>query len=224
VKPVAIASCTLAAMSTLLQIVGRRSSLFTRMPLIFAEELSVPYEVAPLSDMTALAPEVFAGNPALKIPILRRDGGVLFGAQNICRAIVERAGSAKRVVWPETLSDDVSRNAQELVWHCMATQVQLVMGTIVNRLPADDLYFVKARASMEGSLRWLDANLAAALHALPARDLSLFEVSLHCLVEHLTFRGTVAVDLHASLSGFCREFATRPAAQRTAYRFDPPPT
>jgi glutathione S-transferase len=206
-----------------LHIVGRSSSLFTRMPLMFAEELSVPYEIVPIYDMTALGPEVYAGNPALKLPILRANGSVLFGAQNICRAIADRAASSKRIVWPETLHDNLCRNAQELVWHCMAMQVQIVFGTIVNKLPDGNLYFVKARTSFEGSLRWLDLNLTAALSALPPRDLSLFEISLHCLVEHLSFRGTLALDPYQSLVGFCREFATRPSAQRTVFRFDTPP-
>lgn len=210
-------------MSTL-QIVGRNSSLFTRMPVIFAEELSVPYEVAPIYDMTAIGSEVYAGNPALKLPILRIDGSVVFGAQNICRAIAERATTPKRIVWPEMLRDDVSRNAQELVWHGMATQVQIVMGTVVNKLPADSPYFTKARTSFEGSLRWLDANLATALRALPPRDLSLFEVSLHCLIDHLAFRPTLAVDSYPSLVSFSKEFAMRPSAQRTVYRFDKAPT
>src|SRR5215510_5008950 len=97
-----------------LQIVGRSSSLFTRLPLIFAEELAVPYELVPIYDMTALGPEVYAGNPALKLPILRVQGTALFGALNICRAIDERAERPARVVWPEDLRSILSRNAQEL--------------------------------------------------------------------------------------------------------------
>lgn len=209
-------------MSTL-QIVGRRSSLFTRMPLIFAEELSVPHEVVPIHDMAAMDPRVYAGNPALKLPILRVGSSVLFGAQNICRAIAERAAKPKRIVWPEELRDDLSRNAQELVWHCAATQVQIVMGTVVNRLPADNPFFVKARTSLERSLRWLEENLPEALRMLPSRDLSLFEVSLHCLLEHLEFRGTLGLDGFPALAGFRARFAQRPSAQRTAYRFDTPP-
>jgi glutathione S-transferase len=211
----------LAAMTTL-QIVGRRSSLFTRVPLIFAEELSVGYELVPIHDMNAIGPEVYAGNPALKLPILRAGGSVLFGAQNICRALADRAASPVRIVWPEMLRDEVSRNAQELVWHSMAAQVQIVMGTVVNELPADNLYFVKACKSLEGALRWLDSQIAVALRLLPPRDLSLFEVCLHSLIEHLRFRATLAVDAYPALVGFCDGFATRPSAQRTAYRFDAP--
>jgi glutathione S-transferase len=212
-----------------LQIVGRSSSLFTRMPLIFAEELGLPWELVPIFDMRALGPEVYAGNPALKLPILRTESSVLFGAQNICRAIADRAvaegvAPAKGVVWPEALKDDLSRNAQELVWHGMLTQVQLIIGIQVNKLPADNPFFVKTRKGFEGSLQWLDANLSAALKALPPRDLSLFEVSLHCLVEHLTFRVTLSVEPHPSLVAFSTDFAKRPSARRTVYRLDTPPT
>ena len=208
-----------------MQIVGRRSSLYTRLPLIFAEELGVPFELVPIYKFTALGPEVYAGNPALKLPILRRNEGVLFGAQNICRFIAEQpAAKPAHVVWPEELRDDLSRNAQELVWHSMAAQVQLVMGLIVGKLPPDNVYFAKTRAGVEGSLQWLDAHLQEALNVLPAaRDFSLFEASLFCLVDHLTFRGTVAIEQYASLVRFTNEFSARPSAQRTVYRFDVPP-
>ena len=208
---------------SLLQIVGRRSSVFTRMPLIFAQELGVPYEIVPIYDMTAIGPEVYAGNPALKLPILRDGGNVLFGAQNMCRAIVERARSPKRVIWPEDLIDPLARNAQELVWHAMATQVQIVMGTVINKLPADNPYFAKAHTSLSGSLSWLDSHLPELLEKLPPRDFSLFEVSLHCLVEHLVFRPTLQVAPYPSLLRFSQEFSERPSAHNTVYRFDTPP-
>ena len=209
-------------MSTV-RIVGRSSSLFTRMPLIFAEELAVSYELVPIYDMTELGPEVYAGNPALKLPILRTNDSTLFGAQNICHAIAERADRPARIVWPEELRDDLSRNAQELVWHCMAAQVQIVFGTLICQLPADNLYFAKARSGVEGALQWLDANLPGTLRALPSpRDLSLFEVSLFCLIDHFMFRPTVAVEQYASLVLFTEEFSARPSAKRTIYKFDAP--
>lgn len=206
---------------TPVQIVGRRSSHFTRLTRIFAEELDIAYEIVPIYDMTPRDPAVFADNPALRLPILRTRDGVLFGTENICRAIAERAQSPGMVVWPEQLRDNVSRNAQELVWHCMAAQVQIVFGTVIAKLPGDNLYFEKARAGLTGALTWLDAHIAAALNALPpSRTLSLFEASLFCLVEHLQFRATVPVDGYPALVSFAREFGKRASAQRTPYEFD----
>ncbi|HVF17506.1 MAG TPA: glutathione S-transferase N-terminal domain-containing protein [Steroidobacteraceae bacterium] len=212
-------------MSTL-HIIGRRSSLFTRMALIFAEELGVAYELTPIYDMTVLGAETYAGNPALKLPILRRGEGTLFGTQNICRAIAESAAApANDVVWPEQLKDDTSRNAQELVWHGMSAQVQIVFGTAICKLPADNVFFTKARAGLDGSLQWLDSHCDQALSAMPSsRKLSIFEVSLFCLIEHLAWRKTMSMDRFSRLADFAAMYGGRPACQRTPYAFDLAPT
>lgn len=124
-----------------LTIIGRSSSHFTRVALMTAHELGVGIELVPIHDMARLEATHYAGNPALKLPTLRRaDGSLLFGAENICRAIAELAaaqktGSTPPIVWPEDLRSDVSRNAQELVWHAMAAQVQLIVGTFLGKLP-----------------------------------------------------------------------------------------
>ncbi|WAS90022.1 glutathione S-transferase family protein [Nannocystis punicea] len=207
------------------QIIGRSSSHFTRLTRIFAHELGVPFELVPIHDMTVVDPELYAGNPALKLPTLRRGGSLVFGAENICRALAELADPGRRVVWPEELRSDLARNAHELVRHCMAAQVQLVFGPVVCELPVDNLYFTKARQGFEGALRWLDDRLAIVLDALPSpRDLSLFEASLFCVVDHLSFRSTLPVEPYPSLARFTEGFAARPSAQRTEYRFDAPPT
>lgn len=206
------------------RIIGRSSSHFTRVALIFAHELGVPFELVPIYDLTVVDPAVYAGNPALKLPTLERAGSQVFGAENICRALVDLSDGKKRVVWPEELRADVSRNAQEMVWHCMAAQVQLIFGTVVGKLPADNVYFAKGRTGFEGALRWLDNNLADALSALPSpRDVSLFEVTLFCLLEHLGFRGTLPIEPYPALARFAQEYASRPAAKLTAYRIDVPP-
>jgi glutathione S-transferase len=209
---------------TSVQIVGRRSSHFSRMTCIYAEELGLSYEIVPIYDMTLQDSAIYANNPALKLPILRIGEDVVFGTENICRALADRAQKSVAIVWPEQLRGSISRNAQELVWHCMNSQVQIVFGTAIAKLPADNLYFEKARLGFAGALAWLDAHVSEALDALPAsRQLSLFEVSLFCMIEHLHFRKTLPVEQYANLEAFRQSFATRPSAQRTAYEFDVPP-
>lgn len=204
-----------------IELIGRRSSHFTRVALVFAHELSVPIEFVAVHDITSTESSIFAGNPALKIPTLRRSGSLVFGTENICRSLAELARPPRRIIWPEALREDVCRNAQELVWHCMAAQVQLVLGTMVAKLPAENVYFAKGRAGFEGALRWLNAHVEDALRVLPTeRELSLLEVTLFCLLEHLTFRGTLAVEPYPTLVRFSREFGKRPSAVETAYRFD----
>jgi glutathione S-transferase len=205
------------------QIIGRSSSHYTRLPRIFAHELGVPLELVPIYDITSSQAETFAGNAALKLPILRRGGSQVFGSENICRAIAEM-GSKRRLVWPEELTRDVSRNAQETVWNAMAAQVQLIFGVVINKLPAQNTYFVKARAGLEGALGWLNDHWAEARQALPpTRDLSFFEASLFCLVQHVRFRETAPLGPYPVLTRFEQEFGERSSAKATEYRFDPPP-
>lgn len=214
-----------------LQIIGRSSSHFTRVPRIVAHELGVPLELVVVYDFMSSDEAIHAGNPARKMPTLRRaDGGLVFGTENLCRVIAEQADpeKQKRIVWPEELRGDVSRNAQELVWHAMAAQVQLVVGTVIGKLPEDNVYFVKGRAGFEGALSWLDGHLPQALEALDeldrGRTLSIFEVTLFCLVEHLELRATVPLAPYSVLVRFARAFGERESARATAYRMDPPPT
>src|SRR6187551_3207043 len=130
-----------------LEIVGRRSSLFTRVATMFAETLRVPWRLAHVPDMTTLDAGAYADNPAMKLPVLRLGQHVLFGTENICRALAAKAAEHRpvHVVWTEDLPGPLSRNAQELVWHCAAAQVQLVMGVAIAGLPADNVFFVKTR-------------------------------------------------------------------------------
>jgi len=209
-------------MSTV-QIIGRRSSHFTRVPLMFAYELGVPFEFVPVYDMTSLDSAIYAGNPALKLPTLRRAGSLLFGAENICRALADLARARMHIVWPEQTSSDLARNAQELVWHGMGAEVTLIFGTVVGSLPADNIYFAKARQGFDGALQWLNSNLTSALRDLPSsRDLSVFEVTLFCLLDHIAFRGTMSLEPYPALTRFAQQFASHLSAQRTPYRFDSP--
>ena len=103
----------------------------------------------------------------------------------------------------------------------MSAQVQLVVGTGFAKLPAENVFFAKARAGLLGALAWLDEHLAEVSAALTVpRDVSLFEVTLFCLVDHLGFRPTVSMEPYPRLREFAEAFAIRPAARRTVFRFD----
>jgi glutathione S-transferase len=204
-------------------IVGRSSSHFTRLVRVFAEELGVACQFAPVYDLSSLDPCDYAGNPALKLPVLRMGDATVFGAENICRTLAGSAPDRRRIVWPEELHDVSARNAQELVWHAMQAQVQLAFGTQVAKLPADSIYFAKSAAGMRNALEWLDEKLPSIIDALPPRDLSMLEASLFCLIEHLAFRATVPLSPYGHLTTLARAFGRRASAQRTPYMFDTPP-
>jgi glutathione S-transferase len=210
-----------------LRLSGRSSSHFTRVARMFAHELDVPIEFNVVHDLTSLDAATYGGHPALKLPTLHVGEGLLFGTDNICRKLAEVAGRADdpRVFLSHHTATDLVRNAQELVWHAMSVQVQLVVGVQIAQLPADSVFFKKARTGMLGALAWLEEHLQQVLEQLPTpRDISVFEVTLFCLVEHMVFRSTVALDPFPRLRDFATAFATRESARHTVFCFDPPPT
>jgi glutathione S-transferase len=203
-------------------LVGRSSSHYTRLARLFALELGVAVEFVPVFDLASRDAADYAGNPALKLPVLRIGDTAAFGAENICRTLADRIENAD-VIWTEQLGSVTGRNAQELTWHAMQAQVQLVFGTQAAGLPADNVYFSKAASGLGSALAWLDGHLDAVLDALPPRRISLLEGSLFCLLEHLVFRPTVPFDTCPRLVAFAEAFRQRSSAQATTYHVDVKP-
>jgi glutathione S-transferase len=202
-----------------LELVGRSSSHFTRVARMFAVELRVPHAFRPVLDLGSLEAAGYADNPALKVPVLIDEQGPLFGAENICRALVRRSEVAReRVVLRGDLADRVVANAEELTLHVMSAEVSLLMANAAGSGHAPP---PKVSPSLENSLRYLEQSLDALLAALPAtRAVSFVEVALFCVVTHLTFRGVADVAPFVGLNAFCTHFGQRDSAAATAYRFD----
>jgi glutathione S-transferase len=200
---------------------GRSSSTFTRVARIFAEELAVPYSFEIVRNLEALDTAAYGDNPALKVPSLRTPRATWFGALNICRELARASALPRCIVWPEALEQPLLANMQELVLHAMSTEVALIMSSLSGQ-PTDTPHRLKMMRSLTNVLTWLDANLEAALSALPGeRELSYLEVTLFCLVAHLDFRKVVATAPYAKLSAFRDDFGARSACTATEYGFDP---
>lgn len=206
-----------------LRLTGRSGSHFTRVVRIVAHELKLPLELDVVVDLMSLDVKDYGGHPAFKIPTLHLGDSALYGTDNICNRLVELAGRADdpRIVRSGHLTSDLLRSAQELVWHAMSVQVQLIIGVRIAKLPAENAFFVKARLGLHGALSWLEERLDLVLAALPSpRDLSVFEVSLFCLVEHVEFRPMVPLDDFPKLRAFATQFGERESARLTPYRAD----
>ena len=210
----------MTATSTKLEIVGRSSSHFTRVTRIFAAELGLEYSFRPVPDLTSAEAADYGGNPALRVPILQTREGAWFGALNICRELARQADVKPVIVWPEALHWPLLANAQELTVQAMSTEVSLIMVGAAGQSDVQG-HPAKMRTSLLNTLSWLEANAKIALAQLPSsRDLSFLEVTLFCLVTHLEFRKVVPIESYSALNDFCRQFAKRPSAEVTAFRFD----
>lgn len=202
-----------------LEIFGRRSSHYTRLVRIFAEELGVSYEFTPIFDLMSHDPGDYAGNPALKLPILECDGEAVFGSLNICRALAREAGREEHIFWPEDADTPLLMNAHEILAHAMSAQVDVVIHEILEKRP-DDKASCKRRESLVNCLEWLDSNLVEIDRTLPQRDLSVFETGLFCLLSHLPFRNPMDLSGMTRLTRFEEWFGRRESAKATPYRFD----
>ncbi|EYF07819.1 glutathione S-transferase family protein [Chondromyces apiculatus] len=202
---------------------GRSSSHFTRITRLFAAEMRVDYTFQVVRDLMSANPADYGGNPALRLPTLHTARGVWFGALNISRALSRLSPRTPQTVWPEDLDAPVLANAQEFVTQAMATEVSLVMAKVAGGSD-DNAHQVKLRRSLLNMMAWLEDNARPALDALDAlrrdRDLSYLEVTLFCLVTHLEFRDVLPLAPYPALNAFCAQFAARPSAEATTYRFD----
>jgi glutathione S-transferase len=199
-------------------LVGRSSSHFTRAARIFACELGVEHDFRIVHDLMSADVQEYAGNPALKIPVLVDAQGSLFGTENVCRALALRSGRSESVVLRGETAARVVANAEELTLHVMSAEVTLIMAKLTATSAPE-----KIVRGIEISLDWLDQNLDVLRAALPAsRSVSFVEVALFCLVRHLPFRGVMSVDRWHSLCAFADAFGARPSALATEFRFDAP--
>jgi glutathione S-transferase len=199
-------------------LVGRSSSHFTRTARIFALELEIPHGFRPVYDLTSTDPGGYAGNPALKVPILVDARGPLYGTENIGCELAHRSGGRDRVVLRGDVADRLVANAEEMVLHAMNTEVTLILSaTASDAWPPPP----KVRRSLENALAFLEENVGAVCAALPpARLLSFFETALYCVLTHLPFRKIMDVSGYPNLQAFAAGFEARPAARATANRFD----
>jgi glutathione S-transferase len=204
-----------------MELYGRSSSHFTRIARIFAAECEVPLEFHLIRDLMSAEPGDYGDNPALKMPTLRGDDGeAWYGSLGICRELVRNSELNLDVTWPESMATALASNAQEMVLQAMATEVGLVLGKATG-VPADNAHQAKLRASLLGTMQWLEDHVTGAIDSLPAdRDLSYLEVSLFCLVEHLPFREVLDTAPYPKLRAFAERFGRRSSAKATPFKFD----
>src|SRR5260370_39065760 len=105
-----------------LVLVGRSSSHFTRTARVFALELGVPHAFRPVLDITSADAATYAGNPALKMPVLGDADGPLFGTENICRVLVHRSRTRSGGLLCAAVADGLVPNTEGIPLHVMSTE------------------------------------------------------------------------------------------------------
>lgn len=188
---------------------------------MFAHELGVQYAFSPVLNLMSADSRDYAGNPALKLPVLTTDDDAAwYGTLHICRELARRSQLQRVIVWPEELTQPMTSNAQELVLHGMSAEVGLIMGSVGSTAEPGP-YALKSAAGLSGTLAWLDRHWSIVLDGLPPeRDLSYLEVCAFCLVTHLEFRQVLDVTQYSNLARFVESFGKRDCALATPFRYD----
>jgi glutathione S-transferase len=204
-----------------MELYGRSSSHYTRTVCMLAHERDVVLEVHPVFNLLSEDPADYAGNPALKLPVLRDGDTVVYGHLNACTMLAKRSG--RPVFMPGDAHTPLLMNAHELLAHAMATEVEVVFHEVVAKRP-EDATSHKRRVSLVNTLAWLDANLEAVRAEMPQDRANWFDLALYCMLTHLAFRNPIDLSGWSALVGFEQFVAARPSAQATPYRYDKPPT
>ena len=204
------------------EIIGRRSSHFTRLVLIVAHELGVEYSYMHVVDLMALDTKSYGDHPGLRLPTLKFDGEAVFGAVNICRILAKIMKRENDVVWPDEGDASILlTNMYEITMQTMASQVSLVIAVEVSKLDPASAFVTKLRVGMAGMLEWLDTRLVEYQAQLPGdRLISITEAALYCVYEHIRCRNTSELTAYPNLARFVTEFGQRTSAKQTPYRFD----
>ncbi len=126
---------TESAMHAMPEIIGRQSSHYTRLVRIFALELGVRCQFTPIFDLISMDRSTYAGNPALKLPILNSAGEHIYGSQNICRALLLISGNDQQVVWPEDstsplLMSEVPLKPHPIALTALQTQIPILKASL----------------------------------------------------------------------------------------------
>ena len=206
-------------------LVGRSSSVFTRVARIFAIELGIDHAFRVVPDLLATEAERYGGNPALKLPTLLAPSGSWFGSLTICRELARLSRrtpitqGALHLVWPEDLLEPVLANAQELTLQAMTTEVALIMSKQGGH-DVTSVYQRKLTQSLHNTMDWLDEHVADLGAGGRPGSLSYLEVTLFCLVRHLEFREVLPVAGYRGLAEFGRAFSERSSAAATEYHYD----
>lgn len=198
-------------------IVGRSSSHYTRLVRMFALEAQIEFEFQPILDLMSLQKADYAGNPALKLPILVTSDGPLYGSLNICQALDGLSPAAPALRWPWQMPDRVAANAAELVQQAMATEVQIVLNRLAG-VADDSPQQRKALTGMAQTLDWLDRHAEQFLQ--PDQRPGYLELALYCLLTHIPFREVMVLEPLPNLEPWREGMDRRDSARATVYRFD----
>ena len=159
-------------------------SHFSRKVRIVLRELSLPCEESFVPDLLSSDPADFAGNPILRVPVLRDGASWVIESDQIVRHLLEThdRGNDRFSFFS---MNTVQRNALSILSAIMGAEVELLLSRRSGLVSeAGALYFGRYRSVIGHGLAWIEANGAA---VWPEAEFSYLDIALACMWDHLWY-------------------------------------
>lgn len=159
-------------------------SHFSRKVRIVLRELSVECEESFVPNLLSSDPADFAGNPILRVPVLR-DGAIwVIESDQIVRHLLETCDRDSDRFWFFSMNA-AQRNALSILSAIMGADVELTLSKRSGlAAEAGALYFARYRSLIGHGLAWIEANGAA---VWPEAEFSYLDIALVCMWDHLRY-------------------------------------
>ena len=163
-----------------MQLYGTPLSHFSRKIRILLQELDIQFEFFDIGNVAKNTPNVFCGNPLMKVPILKDNGKIIFDSDNIARYIVNKYNSED--YFRVYCNDPEYTNTLAVTSGIMGAEVKIILA---QRTGMQDIYqysvFSKAQNVIINGLRWLNEQNSV----LNTENFSYLDISVVCMWDHL---------------------------------------
>ncbi len=178
-------------MSGSLKLVLTPQSHFSRKVRIVLTELKLECEFIYVQNLLSTDPSKFAGNPILRVPVLKDGEHMIVESDSIVRYLLEKYESAENDRFSFFQMTSPQRNALSFISAIMGAEVELILSQR-SGLPLEPMphYFQRYREVIRHCLARLEREGAA---IWPTREFSYLDIALICMWDHLGYNKLIDI-------------------------------
>lgn len=162
-----------------MQLFATPLSHYSRKVRLLLDHYGIDYEFMHIGNVASAKPEVFRGNPVMKVPVLVDGSTWLIESDHIAAYIVRRHDPEDR--YRVLAADADTLNLHAVLNAIMAEEVKLILAERTGLDTRPHAFFDKARRSVGQGLEWIEAHA----RCFNAARYGYREFHLVCLWDHL---------------------------------------
>lgn len=176
-----------------MQLYATPLSHFSRKVRLLLDHYGLDYTFVDIGQVAEANTAMFAGNPVMKVPVLRDGETWLIESDHIAAYLARTYDPADRF---RVLTTDANTlNMRAVLNGIMAEEVKLILAERTGLDTRPHAFFAKARSAVQNGLRWLNDRGDAFNIAQPG----YLEFHLVCLWDHLEHYSLVALHEYSRL-------------------------